>query len=100
MSHELHRVRRGALNPFFSKKSVNDLVPAIQRSIDIACKRLEDASKTGETINMKYIYAAITLDIINDYCFAKDPENVLKPDFGRKGFDDLDGFMQVSLLVS
>ena len=65
----------------------------------ILCKRLSDASKTGEILNMKYMYAAVTLDIINNYCFAHKPESVLKSDFGRKSFDDIDSFLAVSLLV-
>ncbi|PGH03869.1 hypothetical protein GX51_03857 [Blastomyces parvus] len=97
-SHELHRIRRSPLNPYFSKKSVNDLFLVMCRPIMIICKRLDEACKTGETINMKYIYAAVTLDIINDYCFARSPENVLKPDFGRKSFDDVDSFAAISLL--
>lgn len=72
----------------------------MRRHIDVLCDRLDEASRTGETLNMKYMYAAVTLDIINDYCFAKDPENVLKSDFGRKSFDDVDSFVEISLLVS
>ncbi|OAX85369.1 hypothetical protein ACJ72_00258 [Emergomyces africanus] len=97
-SHELHRIRRSPLNPFFSKKSVNDLFLVMCRPIHILCKRLEQAHKTGETLNMKYMYAAVTLDIIKDYCFARSPEIVMKPDFGRKGFDDVDSFLEVSIL--
>lgn len=98
--HELHRIRRSALNPFFSKKSVNDLVPNMRSPIATLRGRLDQASNNGETINMKYMYAAVTLDIINEYCFAKNPENVNKPDFGRKSFDDVDSFLEISLLVS
>ncbi|OJD13545.1 hypothetical protein AJ78_06005 [Emergomyces pasteurianus Ep9510] len=97
-SHELPRIRRGALNPFFSKKSVNDLFHVMCRPIDILCKRLDKACKTGETLNMKYMYAAVAQDIINDYCFATGPEYVLKPDFGRKSFDDVDSFVEISLI--
>lgn len=71
----------------------------MQGLIEMLCERLREASKTGETLNMKYFYAAVTLDIINDYCFSKDPDNVLRSDFGRKSFDDVDGFLEVSLLV-
>ncbi|KAL1879025.1 hypothetical protein Plec18167_004321 [Paecilomyces lecythidis] len=38
------------------------------------------------------------MDIIRDYCFAREPENVYKPDFGRKAFDDVDGFIEASIL--
>ncbi|KAF7930612.1 uncharacterized protein EAE98_005012 [Botrytis deweyae] len=96
--HEHHRIRRNALNPFFSKKSINDLVSRIQRPILILCDRLEEASKSGVTLNMKYFYAAVTLDIINDYCFSRQPDNILREDFGRKSFDDVDNFLVISLL--
>ncbi|KAB8278609.1 putative benzoate 4-monooxygenase cytochrome P450 [Aspergillus minisclerotigenes] len=97
-SHGLHRLRRSALNPFFSKQSVNELVPVMWRPINILRRRLHQAAQTGEMLNMKYIYAAVTLDIINAYCFAHEPLNVSLPDFGRKGFDDVDSFLEVSLL--
>ncbi|KAJ5248559.1 benzoate 4-monooxygenase cytochrome P450 [Penicillium chermesinum] len=97
-SHDLHRLRRSALNPFFSKKSVTDLVPVMWRPIEILRERLQHAAQTGETLNMKYFFAAVTLDIINAYCFAHEPHNVRQPDFGRKGFDDVDSFLEISLL--
>lgn len=68
------------------------------RPIDILLERLHHAAQTGEMVNMKYIYAAVTLDIINAYCFAHEPSSVHRPDFGRKGFDDVDSFLEVSLL--
>lgn len=98
-SHELHRIRRNALNPFFSRKSVIDLVPTIQRPTAMLCKRLKQASLTAETLNLKYIFPAVTLDIIKDYCFAREPTTVLEPDFGKKETDNVAYFLKVSLLV-
>ncbi|KAJ5625096.1 benzoate 4-monooxygenase cytochrome P450 [Penicillium lagena] len=83
---------------FFSKKSVTDLVPVMWRPIETLRERLRHAAQTGDVLNMKYLYAAVTLDIINTYCFAHEPHNVRQPDFGRKGFDDVDSFLEVSLL--
>jgi hypothetical protein len=68
-------------------------------AIDILCQRLQDACKTGELVNLKYIYAAVTSDIIDGYCFARQPTKVLQRDFGQKFFDDIDSFLEVSLLV-
>ncbi|KAJ5738047.1 benzoate 4-monooxygenase cytochrome P450 [Penicillium malachiteum] len=96
--HDLHRVRRSALNPFFSKKSVNDLVPVMWKPIYMLLDRLRNASQTGEVMNMKYFYAAVTLDIINSYCFAREPVVVNVPDFGRESVDNIDSFLRVSLL--
>ena len=71
----------------------------MQTLIKVLCDRLEAASQTGETLNMKYFYAALTLDIINNYCFARDADNIVRSDFGRKSFDDVDSFLAISLLV-
>jgi hypothetical protein len=68
-------------------------------AIDILCQRLQDAAKTGELVNLKYIYAAVTSDIIDGYCFAKEPTKVRERDFGKGFFDDIDSFLEVSLLV-
>lgn len=68
------------------------------RPIEILRERLHHAAQTGGMLNMKYFYAAVTLDIINAYCFTHEPHNVRQPDFGRKGFDDVDSFLEVSLL--
>ncbi|KAJ6150673.1 benzoate 4-monooxygenase cytochrome P450 [Penicillium chermesinum] len=77
---------------------LHHLVPVMWRPIEILRERLQHAAQTGETLNMKYFFAAVTLDIINAYCFAHEPHNVRQPDFGRKGFDDVDSFLEISLL--
>ncbi|KAL3452060.1 putative benzoate 4-monooxygenase cytochrome P450 [Aspergillus insuetus] len=96
--HDHHRLRRSALNPFFSRKSVAELVPAMTHAIGVLCQRLQDACKTGELVNLKYIYAAVTSDIIDGYCFAREPTKVRERDFGKGFFDDIDSFLEVSLL--
>lgn len=76
-----------------------ELVPTIQHPTTILCKRLKHASLTGETLNLKYIFPAVTLDIINAYCFAREPNTVFEPDFGRKETDNIATLLKVSLLV-
>ncbi|KAL2814116.1 hypothetical protein BJX63DRAFT_431518 [Aspergillus granulosus] len=65
----------------------------MQQQMVILVEWLYKASKNKEVVNMKYIYAAVALDIMNEYCFARELVEVLKPDFGKKGFDDLDRFL-------
>jgi hypothetical protein len=84
------------MSPFFSNKSVNELMPTMLRPIQILCDRLGELSKTKQTIDMKYFFAAVTLDIMNGYCFSYEPLNVLKSDFGKKEKDDVDLFLEIS----
>ncbi|KAJ5999490.1 benzoate 4-monooxygenase cytochrome P450 [Penicillium sp. IBT 35674x] len=98
--HETHRIRRAALNPFFSKASVAKLIPVMWGPINIVCDRLSEACKSKDSVNLKYLFSAITLDIMTAYCFSQEPNAVLSPDFCRKEHDDLDAFVEVSLLNS
>lgn len=66
--------------------------------INIVCDRLGEACKSKESVNLKYLFSAITLDIMTTYSFSKEPNAVLSPDYCRKEHDDLDAFVGVSLL--
>lgn len=96
VGHDLHRVRRGALNPFFSKRSVYELVPFVENIIENISYRFELAALTGEAVNLKYAYAALTLDIINEYCFSRNPDRTKVGDFDQTSFDKFDEFVHVS----
>jgi hypothetical protein len=70
------------------------------KPIYVVCDRLGKACETKESVNLKYLFSAITLDIMTAYCFSRGPNAVLDHDFCRKEHDDLDSFVEVSLLNS
>lgn len=70
-SHDLHRVRRSALNPFFSKQSVTRLEPVIRSYVEKMCARFENLRKSGEPVETMIVYAALTTDIICEYSYSK-----------------------------
>lgn len=80
-SHELHRVRRAALNPFFSRRSVVRLEPVIQLHVDKLRARLERSADSGEPVNLTDAFTALSADVIGDFAFGK-----------RYGFLDADDF--------
>jgi hypothetical protein len=69
------------LNPYFSKQSVNKLEPAIRAVIENLCRRLREFRESKEPVNVGNAYAALTMDIISEYCFAKSYGCVDRPDF-------------------
>jgi cytochrome P450 len=81
VDHSHHRLRRSALNPFFSKKAVVALEPMIQEKVDKLCHRFSSASKTGEIIRADAAFVALTMDVISKYCFARDDDYLSEPDF-------------------
>lgn len=81
VQHDLHRRRRGALNPFFSKESIRKLDPVLQKNLRKLLKRLEERKKTGESFNAMLIYSAFTADIITEYAFGESSDWLEQQDF-------------------
>ncbi|KAJ9502926.1 hypothetical protein H2202_002049 [Exophiala xenobiotica] len=79
--HNLHRLRRSALNPFFSKRSINQTEALITAKIEQLCRRFEIALKTGEIIRLDAAYMALTMDIITHYCFGESYNYLDEDDF-------------------
>ena len=79
--HDLHRIRRAALAPFFSKVSVQRLEPVVQLMVDKLVSRLEDLQEAGSTVNLIDVFSALTGDVIGQYAFAKPLGLINSPDF-------------------
>jgi cytochrome P450 len=69
--HDLHRMRRSALNPFFSKQAVMKLEPVIQGNIDRLRDRLADTAGTGIPVNISDAFTCLSADIIGAYAFGE-----------------------------
>ena len=68
--HDIHRMRRMALNPFFSKQAVQRLEPMIQSKIDLLCRRLREFAQQGQVLTVENAMMALTTDIISEYSFG------------------------------
>jgi cytochrome P450 len=51
VSHDVHRMRRAALLPYFSPSHVRKLQPAFQEILDVLLRRLSDLKDTDEPVN-------------------------------------------------
>lgn len=69
VDHDLHRLRRGILSPYFSKRSIAALEPMINERVDRLCERLEQF--TGEIVDLDSASAAMSADIISLYFYGK-----------------------------
>ncbi|KAI1827693.1 benzoate 4-monooxygenase cytochrome P450 [Xylaria intraflava] len=87
MGHEIHRQRRAALNPFFSKRSIQQLEPMIVEKIDRLSSRLSQSSRKGDVVNLSYATAALTMDVISSYSFGTDIGNLKREDWGKEWLD-------------
>ncbi|MCJ1374965.1 hypothetical protein MMC20_006198 [Loxospora ochrophaea] len=90
VGHDLHRLRRGALNTFFSKQSIRRLEPIIQSIVDTLYQQMKQYQGTGKPINLVHAYGALTQDIIHEYCFAASKNCLLMPDFAPLEYELLE----------
>ncbi|KAJ4297843.1 hypothetical protein N0V90_005739 [Kalmusia sp. IMI 367209] len=81
IGHELHRVRRSALNGFFSKRSVSKLESAIREVIDHGCKLLECRGAAGRVLNLRSFFAAFSADVIGQVAFGSNYGLLDRTDF-------------------
>jgi len=89
--HNLHRIRRAALSPFFSKASVTRLEPLIQEKVEILCSRLRKFKESGQPVSISLAYACLTNDVVSEYCFAKSYNYLERsPDFHTDIHDALE----------
>ena len=72
VAHGLHRQRRAALNPFFSKRTVNSYSPSVQRSMNRLCDHLKgEYTGNGKPLVLDDMWGCLASDIIGEYCFGK-----------------------------
>lgn len=65
--HDLHRIRRAAVNPFFAKGVVRKLQPIVDERIDVLLGRFQEFQASSESITLDYAFAAFTNGMCNAY---------------------------------
>ncbi|PGH12815.1 hypothetical protein AJ79_04039 [Helicocarpus griseus UAMH5409] len=78
-SDSLHRLRRGALNPFFSRKRIVDLQSIIRGKLKVLMSKLNEYKNSGAPATISRGYLAMVEDIIMEYCFAFDYNHLEMP---------------------
>lgn len=94
VDHDLHRLRREALGPFFSKRNVTGLESRIKAKTELLCQRLDEHLVSQDPINLTAASLALTMDILTDYAFADDFGLLKQKDFNIKWRDTILSIMQ------
>lgn len=84
-----HRIRRAALNPYFSKQMINRLEPMMQTMVTKLCERLDDFRRSGKPVEMRCAYSALTIDIITAYAFNESWGHLDTPDFKKDWYEGI-----------
>ncbi|KAL8933993.1 MAG: hypothetical protein Q9216_006123 [Gyalolechia sp. 2 TL-2023] len=91
--HDLHRMRRSAINSYFSKSSIEDLEAYIHQRVELLCDRLRSSLHKGP-VDVHAIFLAYSNDSVCEYSF--DYSMNLLEDSGRA----LDWKMTIDAIAS
>lgn len=80
-SDDLHRIRRGALNPLFSRARTLGLQTIIRDKISTLLARICTYKETGAPLPLNQAFMALTGDVIMQYCFSVNYGHLDTPDF-------------------
>lgn len=78
--HDLHRLRRVAINPFFSKRQINILWPYILSKCENLSARIEGAFHSNTVFPLTNALGCFTFDVITEYSFGNCSDELKKPD--------------------
>lgn len=81
VDHHHHRARRGYLNPYFSKRSINSMEPMMHERIGKLCDRLDTSRQQKEVVTLDSAFSALTADIITERFYGENFDYLDIPDF-------------------
>ncbi|GME38124.1 Benzoate 4-monooxygenase cytochrome p450 protein [Neofusicoccum parvum] len=85
-SNEVHKHRRGMINPMFSRKMVLDLEEVVQEKAHKLTKRMEAGILDKKPVDLHHGFRSVSVDVITDYAFDRSYNLLDTPDFGKKFF--------------
>ena len=81
VDHDLHRMRRKPLEPFFSRLGVSRLEPIIIQVVEKLVARLEALKGSRAVIRLDHAFSALSGDVIGKVCCEDKEEFLDDPSF-------------------
>ncbi|KAF1814797.1 cytochrome P450 [Eremomyces bilateralis CBS 781.70] len=80
-THNIHRLRRGVMNKFFSKGSISKLEPMIHDLAQRLSDKILAKTGSGKPFDITMAYSCYTTEVIFTYCFGKKSGFMDQEDF-------------------
>lgn len=98
--HGLHRMRRAALNPYFSKATIRKLDPVIRNGLAAILRRLHDCAKSPSIFHASLAYKAATCDMITEFSFGVSTGYIEKDDYEDSYFKAVDDHLNMAWMMT
>jgi cytochrome P450 len=97
--HDVHKLRRNAIGPFFSTQAVMKFRPQVQALVDRFTVRIKECAERDEPIPVFFAYRCLTVDIISEYVFGKQLGLLDREDWGASFYSAWRGLWELSPLI-
>ncbi|KAI4213325.1 MAG: hypothetical protein LQ351_004066 [Letrouitia transgressa] len=81
VGHDIHHIRRSALDAFSSKKSIAAFEPSVREKVAELCDAMKRQADNDNVLNLNTAFTALALDVISLYGFGKSYGLLQKPEF-------------------
>lgn len=96
----VHRKRRKALDPFYTRRKVVEQVPVISEMLERICERMEnDFLAHSKILLIQEMWGCWATDVIVKYCFGFSKRFIETPDFRspfHKSFADAEDMVHIT----
>ncbi|KKZ65112.1 hypothetical protein EMCG_01352 [[Emmonsia] crescens] len=102
-NHYKHRLRRGAMNPFFCTRSVAQREGLVHRLVHKLCEHMEQFQVTGKTVPLSLGYTCLATDLITSYVLDEGSKCLDTPEWlphWRRALRSLSEMVMVSRQVT
>lgn len=86
-SNELHRIRRSAIGPAFSRKACLQLESIVQEKAAKLVRRMNVLLDEGKSVDLHHGFRALSVDVITDFSFDNDYKQLDSPTFGTDYYE-------------
>lgn len=98
VEHDIHRIRRSAINPYFSKAAISQLGYQVWEAFELMQAKLTERAEVGQVVNLGAALGAVTMDVVTRYVYGESWNVLQTPDLGVRWNDVIiEGFNQAPL---
>ena len=83
VDHDLHRLRRKAIDEFFTKQAIAKLESLMKDKTERLCERIKDLHRADGCVNFTVAYLAVSMDVITTYALGFSYGLLERPDFNN-----------------
>ncbi|KAM0809196.1 hypothetical protein AB5N19_09539 [Seiridium cardinale] len=100
VEHDHHRIRRGAMNKFFSRAQISKLESVIKNLADQLCdKMIRLGNQNGAPFDVATAFSCFTSDVISKYCFGDSFGFVAQENWEPNFKKPMDAFVSVTFVL-